>query len=346
MVRLLIVFLLAFVSLRAQQASTVYNFLETPASSLSNALGGSQVASAQKDVSMIADNPAIADSAMDNNLNLGYLNNVGNLNQATAFYSRMIDSVGMASAYLRYFDYGSFDETDEFGNQIGTFRVSDYELGLSLSRQLKVKKQIRYGATFKQVYSAYYGYWSYGIGADFGAHFTSKSGELTMGLVADNLGLSIADYTNSGVKPMPFNMKFGIAKKFSKAPIRLGLQYNHIERWDLASSDADAQLLVRNDALTGDSTRRVFTLDNFMRHLSASVEIVPSDGFNLIVGYNFRRRMELALNDQGGLSGLSFGVLIKVKRIHIQYALANYTLGATSHLFAVTTNLNEWYRKK
>ncbi len=346
MARVLFAFLLFSGTLLAQQGNSVYTFLDLPSSALSSALAGSQVASGQKDLSMIADNPAIGDSSMHHNMNLGYLNYVTNINQATAFYSRTIDSVGLASAYIRYFDYGSFDETDQFGNQIGNFKVTDYELGVSLSRPFTPTSRFRYGATLKQIYSSYYNFWSYGVGADLGIHYTSKDGEFIVGLVADNMGFSVVDYTNSGAQAMPFNMRVGFSKKFSKAPIRFGMQYNDLQRWDLAGADADAQLLVTNDPLTGDSSRRVFTADNFLRHMTASVEILPAEGFNLIVGYNFRRRLELALNDRAGLSGFSFGVLMKVRRIQIHYALASYTLGATSHLFAVSTNLNEWYRRK
>ena len=341
-----LIFLLSFSGfVYAQQGNSVYNFLDVPASVISSALGGSQVATAQNDISMTADNPAVGDSSMHNNLNMGYLNYVTNINQATAFYSRIIDSLGIASAYLRYFDYGSFDETDEFGNTLGTFRVTDYELGLSFSRALSSFQRFRYGGTFKQIYSVYYNNFSYGVGVDLGGHYVSKNGEFVLGIVADNIGMSLVDYTGSGTHPLPFNMRLGFTKKFKKAPIRFGMQYNHLERWDLAQADAEAQQLVTSDPLTGDSSRRVFTLDNFMRHLSASVEIIPSDGFNLLIGYNFRRRMELALSERGGMAGFSFGALIKVRRIQIQYALASYTLGATSHLFAVTTNLNEWYRR-
>ena len=293
--------LLISTSITAQQANTVYNFLKVPASPIASALGGSQVATAQSDVSLTSDNPALGDSTFHDNLSLGYLNYVSNINQASVFYARDYDSIGIASVYLRYFDYGSFDEYDQFGNQLGTFRVSDYELGVSFSRPLHKVPGVRYGATFKQIYSNYYLNSSYGLGLDLGAHYTSKNGEFTAGVVADNIGFSVVDYTRSGSKPLPFNLKAGVAKKFKKAPIRIGVQYNNIQRWDLAEADVDAEEFANVDALTGDSTRRVFTVDNFIRHLSTSVEILPSENFNLFLGYNFRNRLELALN-QGGRS--------------------------------------------
>lgn len=344
-ISLFLLFILSASCLRAQTGTTVYSFLKLPVSPISSSLGGSQVGSAQKDISLVADNPSIADSSMDQNLNLGYFNYVTNINQASIAYGRELKNIGFASAYLRYLDYGSFDETDPFGNKIGEFKVSDYELGLSFSSQLGGFERLRYGVTFKQVYSAYYEQNSYGLGLDFGAHYTSADGLFTAGMVIDNVGGSLVDYSRDGSKAMPLNAKIGVAKKLKKAPLRFGIQYENIERWDLAAADADAQEITSTDEITGETTRRVLTLDNFARHLRATVEVLPSENFNILVGYNFRRRLELALNERAGLVGFSFGTYIKIKRIQLQYGLMSYSLGGTAHMLSISTNLREWYRK-
>ena len=342
---ILIIFLLNIEYISAQNGTAVYSFLNLPVSPISSALAGSQVASAQKDIGLIADNPSIADSSIDQNLNLGYFNYVTNINQASVAFGRHLSGIGFASAYLRYMDYGSFEETDPFGNKIGEFKISDYELGLSFSSGLGSFERLRYGVTLKQVYSAYYEQNSYGLGLDFGAHYISSEGLFTAGMVIDNVGGSLVDYSREGSKAMPVNVKLGVTKKLKKAPLRFGLQYENLERWDLAAADADAQEIISTDEITGESTRRVVTLDNLARHLRATVEVLPSENFNILVGYNFRRRLELALNERAGLVGFSFGTYLKIKRIQLQYGLMSYSIGGTAHMISISTNLKEWYRR-
>ena len=48
-----------------------------------------------------------------------------------------------------------------------------------------------------------------------------------------------------------------------------------------------------------------------MRHTILGAELWPDRGFNIRIGYNFRRAEELRILDQRNFSGLSFGVGIK-----------------------------------
>ena len=62
-------------------------------------------------------------------------------------------------------------------------------------------------------------------------------------------------------------------------------------------------------------------------------------------GYNFKRRSELALDNKPGLTGFSWGVGFRVKKLHISYGSARYHLAGSSNHFTITTNLSEYYRK-
>ena len=328
----------------AQPGRSAFSFTQVPVSPLAAGLGGSQIAAFRGDVSQTVDNPAFLDSAMHEGVSLGYLNYLSAINQASVAYARRIDSIGFGSVYLRYFDYGSFQEIDENGIDVGQFRAVDYELGVSLAREYK--HGIFYGATFKQVFSNMYRYFAYGLAVDLGAYYKSKDGNLTVGVTADDIGLQLVDYTSNGTSWFPMSLNAAVSKKFAEAPLVLNLQYSDLQKWDLANTDQDALDNVEPDPLTGDLKRSVITLDNLARHLSASVLFVPSEKFNLMLGYNFRRRLELAFQERPALVGFSFGAQVRVKRFGIQYAISSYHLGGTFNHLAITTNLSQWYQRR
>ncbi len=341
---LLILLMWVPILLSAQPGRSAFSFTQVPVSPIQAALGGTQVAAFRGDIAQTTVNPAFMDSTLHGSLSLSYLNYLTTINQASLAYGHQFDSLGFGSAYLRYFDYGTFQEIDETGIELGQFKAVDYELGVSFARPYKYG--ISYGATFKQVFSNMYNYFAYGAAIDLGAFYRSKDGNLTLGLTADDIGVKLVDYTSDGHELFPWSINVAIAKKFDKAPLLFALQYSDLQKWDLAAADQDALDDVNMDPLTGERERSVLTFDNFARHLNGSVVFMPSDKFNLMIGYNFRRRLELAIAERPAMVGFSFGAMVKVKRFGIQYTLSSYHLGGTSNHFAITTNLNEWYTKR
>ena len=154
--------------------SGIFAVSKIAVSPVSAALGGSQIATYAGDVNQLTVNPALLDSSLDESVSLGYLNYLTDINQASVAYSRMIDSVGFVSGYLRYMDYGVFTETDEIGNEIGSYKSSDYEVGLSFTKAYS--SHLSYGVTLKQIYSGFYNYSGYGVALDFGGYYYSDNG--------------------------------------------------------------------------------------------------------------------------------------------------------------------------
>lgn len=341
-------FAIILIPFHLQSQSSVngtFAFTNVPVSPLSAALGGSQIASYAGDLNQLTANPALMDSVLHGSASLSYLNYMAGINQASLAGARMVDSLGVLSAYLRYFGYGSFTETDEAGNELRQFNAADYEVGLSLTRNHL--SNFAYGVSFKQVFSSLYQHFAYGVALDVGGYYHSDDNGFTAGLTIDNLGFKLKDYTNNSAQVLfPVQMNIALTKKFAKAPLRFGLQYNNLERWDLASSDTDARNKLRTDPLTGEQTRKVVTFDNFLRHLIASAVFTPNEAFNIMLGYNFRRRLELSISERPGLTGFSLGVMVRVKRFNLQYAITGYHLNGTANHFALSTNLNKWYAKK
>jgi hypothetical protein len=78
-----------------------------------------------------------------------------------------------------------------------------------------------------------------------------------------------------------------------------------------------------------------------MRHVIVGAELFPEKGFNLRLGYNFRRGEELGIIDQRNFSGLSLGFGLKIRNLKFNYAYSRYTLAGNTSLFGMTINLNE-----
>ncbi len=109
---LLVVFVFGVMTGIAQNGNSAFAFTQIPISVVSAALGGSQVATWRGDVNQVSDNPAFIDSSLHQSVSLNYLNYLTTINQASIAYSRMFDSIGFGSMYLRYFDYGTFQGYD------------------------------------------------------------------------------------------------------------------------------------------------------------------------------------------------------------------------------------------
>ncbi|MBR5028088.1 MAG: Hsp20 family protein [Bacteroidales bacterium] len=112
-------------------------------------------------------------------------------------------------------------------------------------------------------------------------------------------------------------------------------------------------LSVENDTLTisadmhserTDEKAFVGFLDNFFRHLDVGVEFCPGNAFKIWLGYSYRQSKEMQAADITNMSGFSYGVGLRVKRINIGYARNNYHLGQAPNTISVSTNLENFLK--
>ena len=130
-------------------------------------------------------------------------------------------------------------------------------------------------------------------------------------------------------------------------PFRLSIDINHLENWNLSYNDSLAATNSNNKLTDEEKAERNKTslLTETFRHIVFGGEFVPSKSFMLRVGFNVKRRSELALDNKPGLVGFSWGVGFRIKKFHISYGSARYHLAGSSNHFTLTTNLSEYYRK-
>ena len=89
----------------------------------------------------------------------------------------------------------------------------------------------------------------------------------------------------------------------------------------------------------GIKQEKVSFISNLFRHTILGVELFPEKGFNLRLGYSFRRSQELKILEQRNFSGLSFGIGLKFNNIRFSYTHARYSSAANTSFIGLQINL-------
>lgn len=312
-----------------------YQFLELTSSARIAALGGTQIAiSDTQDLNLPYHNPALLHSEMNNRVLVNYVNYLTDINYGYASYAKSYDGIGNFALGMHYINYGKFDEATESGELTGaTFNAAEYALNIIYSNSYK---RLNYGVNLKPILSSFETYQSFGIAADLGLNFKTKSGKTSLALVARNFGSQITTYYDNGNREsIPFNLQVGISQRLNHAPVILSATMQHLNHWDLAEPEEDPgfsteTIYDRNESL----------LKETMRHLVLGIEILPSENFILRAGYNYQRRQELKFDDKGSTVGFSAGFGLKIKRFRLDYGISRFHLAGSSNLFSLAINLN------
>ena len=87
------------------------------------------------------------------------------------------------------------------------------------------------------------------------------------------------------------------------------------------------------------TSEKVGFFNNLLRHTLVGAELFPDRGFNLRLGYNFRRAEELRILEQRNFSGLSFGIGLKLNKMRFSYTHARYSSAANTSFFGLQIDL-------
>lgn len=321
-----------------------YQFLDLDFNSRSMALGGDFVLANDDDINLAVANPASITSDMNKQLSLNHAIFPSGINYGQIVYGKGMNDLGTFTGHLRYVTYGSMKRFDEFGVEQGTFTAGDYALGVGYSKKLNDYFSI--GGNFNLIFSHLESYSSFGIGADISAQFYDPKSNVTAVVIARNIGYQIKGYTPNNHESLPTELLAGISYKFHHAPFRLSLMTHDLTKWDLSYNIPGA--VETYDALTGDTipVPTAKFVEKLFRHVNFGIEILPSDNFAIRIGYNFNRRLDLGVENRMGISGFSGGVGFKIKKFEFDYGISFYSSAGISNIFTITTNLNEFQRKK
>lgn len=321
-----------------------YEFLQLNSSARISALGGNQIAVKDNDPFLAADNPSLLNEEMSNKLALTYQSYLADISFGFVSFTQHYDSIGTFSAGLKYIDYGSFDETDIAGNQLGTFTAGEYAFILGYGRDLDSNFSV--GANIKTIYSSLYDYTSVGLAADLGVTYYNDKRQITLALVGKNIGSQIQTYTDDNNEALPYEIQFGFSKRLSKVPLRFSIIAQQLQQWDLTYTNPAQEIKeesILSDESDGNNEKNEDGFfENLGRHLIFNAEFLVSENFNVRFGYNYLRRTELRIDEKLGTVGISWGFGMRISKFHLSYGRSAYHQAGATNTFSVSTRLSDF----
>lgn len=321
--------------------NTVYDFLNLTNSARASALGGNNVSIMDDDINLVFHNPALLSAGMDQNMNINYVNYFAGINYGYASYAMHKENIGTFAGGIHYVDYGNFNRMDVYGNSDGTFRASEYALNLIYSRTI-IDTFLTVGVNLKPIFSIYEQYTSLGATFDLGIVYHNPYSHTSAGLVMKNMGMQFVSFSGTRER-VPFEIQAGVTQGLAHAPFRFTLLLQNLEKWNLTYDEQEDNYPVFDDGLNEVNRFDIFA-DKLMRHVVFGVEFLLGENFHFDMGYNYKRRMEMKMDNWPGMVGFSWGFGFRVSKFHVAYGRSRYHLaGGTSH-FSLATDLSQFYR--
>jgi hypothetical protein len=109
-----------------------------------------------------------------------------------------------------------------------------------------------------------------------------------------------------------------------------------MQQWNVAFSNPSRE---QTDLEGNVQKENINFIDNAFRHMIAGIELFPESGFNIRLGYNFRRGEELRIAEKRAFAGLSAGFAIKLNKLRLSYSYSKYSTAASSSFFGLNIDL-------
>ncbi len=327
--------------------NNTYDFLSITNSARVASLGGQLVSLQDKDINLVYHNPSLLTPAMSKQMAMNYINYFAGTNFGYVGYAWQPEKKYTLAAGLHYLNYGEFIAAEPTGIQTGKFRADDYALNTYWSRPL-ADSNWRVGVTAKAIYSQYEIYNSFGLAFDAGITYSNAEKLFSAALVMKNAGFQLKRYNpNDKHEPLPFEIQLGLTQQLRHAPFRFSFTAQQLQQFNLLyETETDKEENI--DPLTGQplpETPVADFADNLMRHFIIGMEFIPSKNFYVSLGYNYKRRQELKIDEMGGMAGFSYGFGLKIKKLRLSYGRSTYHLAGASNHFSLTLNLSELNQK-
>ena len=321
---------------------SAFEYLRMSNSPHVSALGGISIADPDRDISLAVQNPAMMREGLHNELGVNYNSFYSDIKIMNLQYGYYLPKLSTAFfADIQYLNYGSFTQTDNFGNSYGDFHAVDYALTLGASRSYL--EHWRYGAAIKYANSSLYTAKGSAVLVDVGINYFDTANLIDIGAVAKNMGAMTRKYTATNpAEPVPFDLQLGISKKFKHMPLRLFATIHHLYQWDIRYDnpvdDVSTSILGTSDTVK--KTTSHFA-DKLFRHFIFGGELSLGKRILLTVSYNDLRRSEMVIKTKTGATGFAFGVGINLTKFQIHYARSFYHIEGAYNEIGINFSLNK-----
>jgi opacity protein-like surface antigen len=300
-------------SIQAQDGRTVYNFLRLPVSAHGAALGGNNISLVEDDESMIFHNPSLLSNVSDKTILINYMNYMAGVNTASAAFNKVIKERASVAFSGQYINYGSMKEMNADNIQNGEFSAKDISIAGYFSYLLT--DRITGGVAAKFITSYIGEYNSLALGVDLGLNYYHHESELSISLVAKNLGGQVKSYDDN-FERMPMDLHVGISKRLVHTPLRFSATLTDLTHWNY----------------------------KFIQHLSAGAELILSPQIWIGAGYNFRRAKEMSIENSdheksSNWAGFSLGAGLSLNNFKLNFAYGKYHVSSSSILINIAYTL-------
>lgn len=321
-------------SVRGENTSDAYHFLDIPTSSHVFAMGGTNVTLIDDDVSLADQNPALIGPELDKQVMLNYMHYFASGNFAGIRFGTAAGENSAWAIGMRYLNYGTFDGYDEFGSPTGSFTPTDLVVEGSYSRD--ISGRWRGGVNLKFAYSSYEQYSAMALAADIGVNYYDEERDLSFSAVLRNMGGQIKRF-DSRYARVPFDVVVGYQQSLGSSPFQIAITAHNLTRWDIPyyaySESAEEKV-----------TRKSSFMSNFFRHLTFGLQFEPSDKFYAALGYDYKTRSDMASFNRSVLSGFSLGAGFKAKGFSVGAAFAQPHKSATSIMLNIGLSIGDLMR--
>ncbi len=290
--------------------NTTYSFLRADVGARAAALAGSFV-SATNDPTAFLYNPASLATMDAGRGSAGFFKHLLDINSGYLSYTHQFENLGFFGAGVVYTNYGSFTETDEGGNERGTFGAGDVALALGYANQLQ--ENLFWGGNLKFIYSSIAGYSSTAIAGDAGILFLIPENRVALGLSIRNAGTQLSSYLGTS-EPLPLDVTLGGSIIPKGLPLLLNVSFHRL-----------------ND--------NVDTFVERFRAFSIGGEFTLSRVVQFRVGFDNAVRKDLAVGTSADLAGFSAGLGITTGNYRIDYAISLLGKIGSLHRISVGTTL-------
>ena len=323
----------------------VFSFLKQTPSARLTGLSGTQIALRDDDLASAFLNPAQLNPLMHNALSYNQDFLLGGIKSGFFGYGYDVSSLKTTfQAGLQFVNYGTFKQTDEFGNINGEFKASEYAISIGAGRA--INERLSVGMNVKYITSQLEAYQSTGLVGDLAGAYWDDEKKMGVTVIFKNMGAQLTSY-NGRREDVPMDVQVGITKKLKKAPFRFSILLHDLNRWNIRyESPLDNETTLLGETA---STPSKFSqgLDNFFRHVSAGGELLigKNELFRIRIGYNHQIRKELNISNVRSMSGFSIGFGFKISKFRIDYGLGRQHLAGGMNHLSISTKFSEFKKK-
>jgi hypothetical protein len=276
---------------------TVYNFLRNDVGARAAAMAGSFL-TVTNDPDVLFYNVASLGTLDAPRGTAGFFKGLLDINSGYLSYGQNLEGIGSVGAGVLYTNYGTFKETDEAGNELGSFSAGDLALALGYSNVLG--ENLTYGAGLKFIYSSIASSSSAGIAADAGILYRIPESKFALGASFRNLGTQLTSYAGTR-ETLPFDLSVGASVVPKGLPLLLCLNFHRL-------------------------TADVSSFGERLSAFSLGGEFTVSKAVFLRFGYDNTQRKDLKIGESAGMAGFAVGIGILYQQFKLDYALSS--LGA------------------